>query len=217
MKCPICNGHFRRFLPVKERKSAYCPKCGSFERHRLIFLYLKQTGSFFTENLRVLHVAPHKILQNKMMRLKNLDYISINIIPKSAMYTMDLTKLSFEENYFDIIICSHVLEHIPNDQLAMQELYRVLKKGGWGLILVPIDIKREETLEDSTIEDPNIRKEIFGEIDHLRLYGLDFIDRLKSIGFDIKLDDYLKELDDSVIKLYGLDRSENIFVVYKNH
>lgn len=213
MKCPICNGHFRRLLPINDRKNAYCPRCGSLERHRLLFLYLKRRRDFFIKNLRVLHVAPQKMLQKKFSKLRNLEYISINIIPGKAMFKMDLTNLTFENNYFDIIICSHVLEHIIDDKLAMQELFRVLKKNGWGLILVPINSSVKDTLENSTISDPRTRKELYGQEDHVRRYGLDFIDRLKNVGFKVEIDDFAEELDDSTINRYGLDKNEKIYFV----
>jgi ubiquinone/menaquinone biosynthesis C-methylase UbiE len=129
---------------------------------------------------------------------------------------MDITNLTFDDESFDVIICSHVLEHVPEDKLAMQELFRVLKRGGWGLILVPIDKNKEKTIEDPKIKDPKTREELYGEEDHLRLYGLDFMQRLKDIGFNVNDNDFLNNLDNSILKLYGLDRNENMYVVYKN-
>ncbi|MFX1311015.1 MAG: methyltransferase domain-containing protein [Promethearchaeota archaeon] len=215
MKCPLCGGHFRKFLTINERKNAFCPKCGSLERHRLLWLYLKQRNDFFQKKLRVLHVAPIEKFQKQFNKMKNLEYISINIIPKRAMFTMDLTQLTFENNYFDIIICSHVLEHISNDKLAMQELYRVLKINGWGLILVPIDLKLQKTLEDPSIQDPIMRREIYGQEDHLRNYGLDFIDRLKNAGFKVNIDDFIESIDKKKKKKYGINVNEKIFFISK--
>ena len=130
MRCPLCNGNFRNFLPVKGRKNSFCPKCGSLERQRLIYLYLKRRTNFFIKNHKVLHVAPHKALYRKFNKLENLNYICINIQPKVSEIKMNLIDLSFENEFFDIIICSHVLEHIADDRLAMRELYRVCSPQG---------------------------------------------------------------------------------------
>ncbi len=216
MICPLCNGHFRKFLPVKERENAFCPKCGSLERNRLIFLYLKQKSVFNTKNQRILHVAPNKMLQKKLSKLGNLEYISINITPELAMYKMDLTNLTFENNYFDIIICSHVLEHIDDDKLAMKELYRVLKEKGWGLILVHIDSNSEKTIEGSEIKDLKIRKELLGQEDHVRKYGLDFIVRLRNTGFQVKIDNFANDLEESTLKKFGLNKNEKVYYVSKS-
>ena len=215
MRCPICNGHFRRFLPMNERENAVCPKCRSLERTRLIFLCLKQKNIFLRKNLRLLHVAPHKMLQRILGKMRNLEYISINIVPGLANYAMDLTNLTFENNFFDIIICSHVLEHISDDKLAIKELYRVLKEDGWGLIIVPIDSNLENTIEGLEIKDLKIRKELFGLEDHVRQYGLDFIDRLRNAGFYVKLDNYINDLDESTLKKFGLNTDEKIYFVSK--
>lgn len=133
--CPVCQGSFRRFLPygLRPRPNAQCQRCGSLERHRLLWLYLKERTDFFAHNLRVLDVAPMPVLQQKWRTLANLDYLSVDIASPLAMVQMDITDMKLPEQQFDCILCYHVLEHIPDDRKAMQELFRVLKPGGWAI------------------------------------------------------------------------------------
>lgn len=143
--CPICNGRFRKFLPygVNPRPNAQCPGCGSLERHRLLWLYLKEMTDLFTRNLRVLDVAPLPVLQAKYVKLPNLDYLSVDIASPIAMVRMDITAIGCPRGQFDCILCYHVLEHVPDDRKALQELFRVLKPGGWAILQSPIDATRE--------------------------------------------------------------------------
>ena len=213
--CPICEGHFRKFLPfgVKSRANAQCPKCGSLERHRLLWLYLKDRTNFFTDNLRVLEIAPMDFLEHKFQAMPNLDYVSVDLESPIAMVKMDITDMQFPDNCFDCTICCHVLEHIPDDRKAMREIFRVLKPGGWAILQVPIF--GEKTFEDPTITAPEERERVFGQRDHVRIYGLDYKDRLEDAGFIVKVDDYVKELSDDTIKKYGLMRDESIYFCSK--
>ncbi len=151
--CPCCNGHFRKFLPfgVKPRANAQCPRCGSLERHRLLWLFLKKKTNFFKDSLKVLDIAPVDFFQQKCKVLPNLDYISADISSQIAMIKMDITNICLPDNQFDCIICYHVLEHIPNDKEAMRELFRVLKPGGGAILQSPVDYNREKTFEDPNI------------------------------------------------------------------
>lgn len=155
-KCPCCGGNFRKFLScgIKLRRNALCPRCGSLERHRLLYLYLKDKTNFFSEQLRVFDIAPMYFFAKKCKKLKKLNYISVDILSPIAMVKMDIRNISFSNNQFDCIICYHVLEHILDDEKAMRELYRILKPGGWAILQSPIDYNREKTLEDSNIVSP---------------------------------------------------------------
>jgi len=115
-----------------------------------------------------------------------------------------------------LIICNHVLEHIDNDFKAMEEIYRVLKKNGIGILQVPIDESLSITFEDKTIIDPKIKSELFGQYDHVRKYGKDFYDRLKSVGFKVKKIDVQKNLSEKEIKEYSLPKYEKIPFVIKS-
>ena len=143
--CPSCGGHFRKFLPfgVETRSNTRCPRCGSLERHRLIWLYLKNRTYFFTDNLKVLLFALEPIFEKTFKSMPNLDYVSADLNPALAMVKMDVTNILYEKDYFDVTLCSHVLEHIMDDKKAMRELFRVLKPGGWAILQSPVDLKRD--------------------------------------------------------------------------
>ena len=214
-KCPICGWYSREFLPfgLIKRPNAQCPMCFSLERHRMIWLYMKKTNLFNLESkkdrLRVLHFAPEKCISDKLRKLNNLEYITADLDPKKADVIMDLTNIPSDNSYYDVILCSHVLEHILDDMKAMKELYRVLKHGGWAIIQVPIG--REKTFEDSLITSWEDREHIFGQGDHVRIYGLDYAERLKSAGFSVKVDPFWKELDSGSIRKYGLYKGNIYF------
>ncbi len=210
VECPFCRWRGIEFLPfgVKGRKNALCPKCGSLERHRLYYLYLKKTIPK-DKNSKVLHFAPEKIITNLFKEYKNIEYVSADIEPGRAMVKEDITKISFPDNSFDIIFCSHVLEHIEDDIKAMKELYRVLKPEGFAILQVPIKDQFngkiiEKTYEDKTITDPKERQKYFGQEDHLRIYGRDYKNRLASAGFKVKIDKFAFLLGETAINKYAL-------------
>lgn len=213
--CPICGGHFRKFLTVgvNPRPNAQCPRCGSLERHRLLWLYLKNETNLFVDSLRLLEIAPMDCLQRKFRAMSNLSYISVDLESPIAMLKMDITDMRFPDNYFDCIICYHVLEHVLDDRRAMKEMFRVLKPGGWAIIQVPI--LRDKTFEDPSVTAPKDRERIFGQCDHVRIYGLDYKDRLESVGFSVNVDGYVKRLGDDVVRKYGLIKDEDIYFCSK--
>lgn len=215
--CPVCGGHFRKFLPagIKLRPNAKCPLCDSGERHRLLWLYLKERTNFFSDKLKVLEVAPKWFLQKKFKNLSNIEYTSIDISSPLAMLKMNITDIKFPDLYFDCIICYHVLEHVEDDYKAMSELFRVLKFGGWAIIQSPIDKSRKKTFEDPNVVSCKAREKIFGHFDHVRIYGYDYKNRLEESGFIVRVDDYIAKLPDIFIKKYGLDKNEYIYFCTK--
>ena len=128
---------------------------------------------------------------------------------------MDITNIAYEDNCFDVILCNHVLEDIPNDKKAMQELFRVLKPGGWAIIQVPIDLNREQTFEDPSIVLAEEKERLFGQYDHVRLYGKDYKNKLEVIGFKVKVDGYVRTLGKEIIKKHGLKETEDIYFCTK--
>jgi SAM-dependent methyltransferase len=180
-----------------------------------LWLYLKKRTTFFDDYLKVLDIAPVEFFQQKCKSLPNLNYISADISSSIAMIKMDITNISFYDNQFDCIICYHVLEHISNDKKAIKELFRVLKPGGWAILQSPVDYSRKKTFESPKIISQEERKRIFGEKDHLRIYGQDYKDKLEEAGFVVKLDDFVKKLGDNLIKKYGLMKSEIIYFCTK--
>jgi len=123
-----------------------------------VYLNLKNKTNIFHEKVKILHVAPEPELKKKFLSNPKINYVSVDIEPNLAMIQMDITNIQFEDNEFDVIICNHVLEHIPNDRKAISELFRVLKKGGFAILQVPISFSTEKTIEDPTVSTPELRE-----------------------------------------------------------
>ena len=215
---PIDGKSYRRFLPygyAKVRENVLAPGTLSLERHRLFWLYLKNETTFFSAPLRVLHFAPEQAFVQKFKKQKNLTYTTTDLNSPIADVKADICDLPFKDNSFDFIICNHVLEHIPDDTKAMQELYRVLAPSGTAIVQVPYDAKREITFEDNTITDQRERTRIFGQYDHLRVYGMDYFKKLSSIGFDVNALDYTSSISSDDIERYRLCKGELLPVCKK--
>lgn len=215
---PIDGKTYRKLLPygrLKSRQNALAPYSMSLERHRLIWLYLKNKTNFFTDKLRFLHIAPEYCYKGRFKKMENLDYITGDLISPWADVKMDVLDIPFEENAFDVIMCNHVLEHVDDDKKAMQEFYRVMKPGGWGIFMVPIDYEREETLEDSNITSPQDREKYYWQSDHLRLFGRDYGKKLASVGFNVKEDDYMQEFTEEEKIKYAFPAKEIIYYCEK--
>ena len=215
---PIDGKRFKSFLPYgyeKPRENVLSPSTLSLERHRLLWLYLKNETDFFTAPLKVLHFAPEQAFYKRFRKLKNLDYTTTDLNSPLADVSADICNLPFEESSFDVILCNHVLEHIADDTRAMQELFRVLKPDGWGIFQIPQDLKRELTFEDDSITDKKERAKIFGQYDHVRIYGRDFFKKLASVGFTVEEIDYTANLSDEEVEQYRLAKGEIIPLVRK--
>ncbi|MEQ9101124.1 MAG: methyltransferase domain-containing protein [Imperialibacter sp.] len=218
VECPVCNAHFRKFLPYgrQSRENALCPNCLALERHRLMYLFLKNKTDFFTDKLKVLHVAPEICFIEVFEKVHKDDYTTADIESPLAKVKMDIHQVPFDDNTFDVAFCNHVMEHVDSDLKAMSELHRVLKPGGWAIIQVPFFYPLEEkTVEDITITDPKERYRRFGQDDHVRKYGKDYAERLASAGFTVDANDYVKELPDEVVTRYALPKDETIFFCKK--
>lgn len=216
--CPVCNSSFRKFLPyghVKTRKNALCPKCFSLERHRLIWLYLKNRTGFFTDTLEALHIAPEQCFYSRFKKLPHLKYITGDLESPIATVKFDIQDIPFEESSFDVVICNHVYEHVPDDKKAMAEIYRILKPGGFAISLVPVEFDREKTYEDPSVTDPWERQKHFNQKDHYRIYGKDFPERMKEIGFTVNEKNYLDAFSKADREKYGLMDQENMFAYRK--
>ena len=215
---PIDGKSFKSFLPYgygKQRPNVLSPSTLSLERHRLLWLYLKNETDFFTSNKKVLHFAPEQAFYKRFRQLKNLDYTTTDLLSPLADVKADICDLPFKDNTYDVILCNHVLEHISDDIKAMQELYRVLKPNGMAILQIPQDLNRETTFEDNTITDKKERAEIFGQYDHVRIYGRDYFDKLRSIGFKVEEVDYTSKLSSEKTDKYRLAKGEIIPVCYK--
>lgn len=215
---PIDGKSFRKFLSYgynKLRKNALSPSTLSLERHRLLWLYLKNETVLFEKKIKLLHFAPEQAFYKRFKKLRNIQYDTIDINSPLAKIKADICDLPIKENTYDFILCNHVLEHVLDDNKAMSELYRVLKKGGTGIFQVPIDMKREKTFQDDSITDKLERNKIFGQYDHVRVYGKDYFKKLENTGFKVQQIDYSKKFSDKEILKFSIIRGEIIPVCTK--
>ncbi len=215
---PIDGKRFKSFLPYgyeNVRENVLSPSTLSLERHRLLWLYLKNETSLFSQPTQLLHFAPEQCFYTRFRESELLHYTTTDLNSPLADVKADICDLPFSDNEFDMILCNHVLEHIPDDETAMKEMYRVLKPGGKAIFQVPLENKRAETFEDDTITDRAERARIFGQYDHVRIYGMDYFDRLRSIGFEVDAVDYTQQLSQKEVDYYRLAAGELIPVVTK--
>lgn len=218
VECTVCGNTYSKLLPygrVYTRDNALCPNCMSLERHRLMYLYLKEKTNFFTANLKVLHVAPEHCFIDRFSKMKNLDHITADIESPLAKVKMDLHSIPFPDNTFDVCFCNHVMEHVEDDIKCMSEIHRVLKPGGWAIIQSPIDMGRATTYEDPTITSPEDREKHFLQDDHVRLFGRDYGQRLQKGGFKVLEDDFAAKLPTERAKRYCIQQGEVIYFCSK--
>jgi len=236
---PIDGKSFRKFLSygyVKQRENALSPSTLSLERHRLLWLYLENETDFFkpelhssskillrnyskdaetSSALRVLHMAPEQCFLSLFRKQKNLEYITADLYSPIADVKADICNLPFDDNSFDVIFCNHVLEHISDDTKAMQELYRVLKPNGMGIFQIPEDLSRAITFEDNSITNKKERARVFGQYDHVRVYGRDYFDKLRSIGFKVDEVAYTQKIAPEMVERFCLSKGEILPVCFK--
>lgn len=208
--CPCCDGEFRSFLPVGDRPNARCPKCGSRERHRALYLYLRDRVDVFGRALDVLHFAPERCLEAGLAAAERLNYVTADLQSPDVAIQTDITAIASPSARFDLVVCSHVLEHVGDDRTGLRELYRVLRPGGVAVIMVPYHPNRE-TYEDPTIVAPEARRQAFGQSNHLRLYGRDLPSRVQAAGFVARVDQFGKGLGEEARARYGVLSREVIF------
>lgn len=218
--CPVCGSSFRKMLPygyLVQRDNALCPNCMALERHRLLWLWLKRETDLFTSLPRLLHIAPEVCLMRHLKRSykgQKHNYVTADLESPLAHLHFDVMQIPLADESFDVIICNHLLEHVESDKKALSELRRVLCRGGWAVLLSPIDYSREHTFEDDSITDPEERTRLFGQYDHRRVYGRDYVERLREAGFEAQEIDYAARLTDQERREYALT-DEKIYVVRK--
>lgn len=221
VECPVCERSFSKFLSygsnIAHRENVLCPYDLTLERHRLMWLYLKDSSNFFTaEHLNVLHIAPEQCFHKRFKNQKNLNYLTGDLVSPIADLHFDLHKIPLEDNRFDIIFCNHVLEHVDDALQCMSEMYRVMKPGGWGIMQVPQDFSREVTYEDKNITSPEDREKHFWQKDHVRLFGLDYAKWLEKAGFIVTEFKMESKYDEKMIQKYRLQKEEILYIVHKN-
>lgn len=215
---PIDGKSFKTFLPygyAKQRNNVLSPSTLSLERHRLLWLYLQRETDFFSTPKKVLHFAPEQAFYKRFKKQPNLDYTTTDLESPLADVKADICNLPFADNSFDMILCNHVLEHIPDDTKAMQELCRILRPGGMGIFQIPQDMSRAVTFQDDSITDPKERTLIFGQYDHVRVYGRDYFDKLRAVGFTVIEEDFIHKLTSEEVTKYCLAEGEIIPVCFK--
>ena len=218
--CPICGSRYRAFLPYgygPTREDALCPRCLSLERHRLLWLWLTQESDFFKTTSTLLHIAPEVTLSKRFRKhYKGATerYITADLESPLADMHFDVQQIPLEDESVDIIICNHLLEHVESDHKALSEMYRIMRHGGWGIMLSPVDYEREETFEDDTITDAAERAKVFGQYDHRRIYGRDYAKRLASAGFEVEERDYAAEFTEEQRREYSLGQ-DRLYIVRK--
>lgn len=222
-ECPLCGCRRRKFLPygyVTQRDNALCPNCLALERHRTLWLWLlreSDIGRGAVALPRLLHVAPEVALMRKFHKIyaaQPADYVTADLESPLADLHFDIQHIPLEDESFDVVICNHIMEHVEDDRLAMREILRIMRKGGWGVILSPVDLQREKTFEDDTITDEAERTRIFGQYDHRRIYGRDYAERLRDAGFEVYECDYANLIPAKEKQLYALT-DELLYIVRK--
>ena len=222
-ECPLCGCRRRKFLPygyVTQRENALCPNCLALERHRTLWLWLLRESDIGRGAMalpRLLHVAPEVALMRKFHKIyaaQPAEYVTADLESPLADLHFDIQHIPLEDESFDAVICNHIMEHVEDDRQAMREIKRILRKGGWGVILSPIDMQRETTFEDDTITDEAERTRIFGQYDHRRIYGRDYAKRLEEAGFEVYECDYANLVPAKEKELYALT-DELLYIVRK--
>ena len=222
-QCPLCGCQRRKFLPygyVTSRENALCPNCLSLERHRLLWLWLVRESDIGRGAMalpKMLHIAPEVALMRKFRKMYASTpdrYVTADLESPLADMHFDVQQIPLEAESFDAIICNHIMEHVEDDGKALRELYRIMRRGGWGVILSPVELEREKTFEDDTITDPAERTRIFGQYDHRRSYGRDYAARLREVGFEVYDIDYKNELSKAEQELYALP-ADHLYIVCK--
>ena len=221
VECPCCERSFSKFLSygadIVHRDNVLCPYDLTLERHRLMWLYLKDHSTFFSaEKIDVLHIAPEQCFHARFKKQANLNYLTGDLVSPIADMHFDLHSIPLEDNRFDVIFCNHVMEHVDDAIQCMSELWRVMKPGGWGIMQVPQDIYRALTYEDSSIILPADREKHFWQKDHVRLFGIDYPDWLEKVGFEVEIFDKDSNYSAELIDRYRLSKSEILYIVRKN-
>jgi SAM-dependent methyltransferase len=230
-QCPICEGAFRRFMPAgldlplfREKtivggglgQEVVCPGCSSLNRERLLLLYLREKTRIFAVPTTLLHVAPESGLKTILEHAKTIQYVSTDLFATNVMIRSDLTALPLRDNVCDVVICCHVLEHVTDDLGGMREVFRVLRPGGWAILQVPIASSQADTLEDWSITSSEQREQMYGQSDHVRLYGRGYRDRLEAAGFRVEVCSYASQLGEESVMRYGVLADEDIYIGHKD-
>jgi SAM-dependent methyltransferase len=209
VECPCCGGRFERFLPYWNRDYCRCPRCDSHERHRALWLYLRDR---LPPRGRLLHLAPEEAIARHLRGRPDLEYVSADLDSPLATLHFDIQDIPFRDATFDAVLCGHVLTEVSDDRQAMREMHRVLRPGGWAIVMAAVEPGRAATYEDPSIADPEARRAAFLEPTNVRVYGADLADRLRDAGFGVDVVPFARELGDDAIRRYGLLPADEIYL-----
>lgn len=220
VECPVCERSFSKFLSYGSdsvhRENVLCPYDLTLERHRLMWLYLKNASNFFTaEKLDVLHIAPEQCFHKLFKQQKNLNYLTGDLVSPIADLHFDLHAIPLEDNRFDVVFCNHVMEHVDDALQCMKELFRVMKPGGWAIMQVPQDTTRTTTYEEKSIVTPEDREKHYWQKDHVRLFGMDYPNWLEKAGFTVEIYDFKSSITKEKIERYRLMENEIFYIFHK--
>lgn len=219
VECNVCDKSYRKFLSYGygngHRPNVLCPKDLTLERHRLMWMYLKDHSDFFTAKSDVLHIAPEQCFHKKFKAQENLNYLTGDLESPIADLHFDLHKIPLEDNKFDVVFCNHVMEHVDDALQCMKELHRVMKPGGWGILQVPQDFSRELTYEDPSIVTPEDREKHYWQYDHVRLFGMDYPQWLEKAGFEVETFDVNDHLKPDQIERFRINPKEMLYIARK--
>lgn len=213
VECSVCGGRFAEFNTRSNPGNRVCPRCGLMDRHRHLWLWLQTRPDLLASGARVLHFAPEQMFAQRLQALSHLRYVSIDLSLANADVWADIEHLPFRDDVFDLVICSHVLEHVDDDREALKNLRRVMARGAHLIVMVPIDANRATTFEDPAIVTPEARRDAFWQEDHVRLYGLDIEDRFRECGFEVTAYRPKDLYDDAVIARYQLWPDEPVLLL----
>jgi SAM-dependent methyltransferase len=208
--CPVCRSDVARFRAFAQHSAAWCPVCLAMERHRFVWVFFERRTTLFSgSRTRLLHVAPEPALRPRFEAADAIDYVSADLVDPTVMVRMDITRIQYPDAAFDAIYCSHVLEHVRDDRAAMREFARVLRPGGWAVMMVPIEGDR--TRDAPAGAGPRELEQLFGQFDHVRIYGTDITDRLRTAGFDVTSVTAGDVLSPAEQSRFGVDAGETLF------
>lgn len=184
--CPVCEHGFDAFKDAPDVVLGLCWRCGAHGRHRAQWLFFQSRPELLRDIGSLLHFAPEWAMRRRLSPLGHLRYVTADLDRPGVDLHVDLTAADLPDASFDGVICSHVLEHIPDDAAAMRELRRITAPGGWCLVMVPLDLNRAHTYEDPSITSPEARHRAFARPDHVRMYAPDIAQRLQAAGFAVE-------------------------------
>lgn len=210
--CPVCESDLRSFFRFGHLPAEWCPVCTSMKRHRLLWVFMqRETTIFAGTSKRVLHIAPEEALEPRLRGALGPGYVTADLYDPRVQDKVDIMDMPYADDTFDVILCSHVLEHVEDDQAALQEFRRVLNPGGWAAIMVPYN-EHSLTDEDPSVASEAEREKRFGQADHVRYYGRDLVERLERAGLRVRMVRAIDLLGPGALVVTGVDEQERIFI-----